>query len=185
MQDLIDQARRNPGKLAYGTAGLGSETHMLMEKIGQMIQGRMMVVPYKGGGPAIVDLVGGQIPLVIQPIGPFMSNVRAGKLRILAVMTDKRWVGLPDVPTVREFLPAFTKPEGGSGIWGPAGMAPEIATRLQTAISGALHSPEVEKRLGALGAPVVGSTPEKFAQDLKNGLVLYRDLVKAAGVKPR
>ena len=89
LEDLVEQARRFPGKLAYGTAGLGTETHLLMETIGQIIKGPMQVVPYKGGGPAVNDLLGGQIPLVTQPVVTFLQHARAGKVKILAVILSK------------------------------------------------------------------------------------------------
>ena len=182
LEDMVEQARRNPGKLAYGTAGLGTETHLLMETIGQIIKGPMQVVPYKGGGPAVNDLLGGQIPLVTQPVVTFLQHARAGKVRILAVILPKRWEGLPDVPTVTEIIPGFVKPSGGAGVWGPAKIPPAIALRLQSAMAFALKDPAVSEGLKAQGQIPVGSTPTEFAEALRQGSLLFEQMVKAAGL---
>jgi tripartite-type tricarboxylate transporter receptor subunit TctC len=183
LDDLIDQARKNPGKLSYGTAGLGTETHLLMERLGRLINGPMQVVPYKGGGPAVNDLLGGQIPLVTQPVVTFLGHARAGKLNILTVMLPKRWELLPDVPAIVEAVPGFVKPSGGAGVWGPAKMAPEVAGRLQQAMAFALKDPKVNEGLKALGQIPVGSTPQQFDQDLKKGYAIFAELVKQSGLK--
>ena len=182
LEDMVEQARRNPGKLAYGTAGLGTETHLLMETIGQIIKGPMQVVPYKGGGPAVNDLLGGQIPMVTQPVVTFMQHARAGKVRILAVILPKRWELLPDVPTVTEIIPGFVKPSGGAGVWGPAKIPPAIALRLQSAMAFALKDPQVSEGLKAQGQIPVGSTPTEFAEALRQGSMLFEQMVKAAGL---
>jgi tripartite-type tricarboxylate transporter receptor subunit TctC len=183
LEDLIDQARKNPGKLSYGTAGLGTETHLLMERLGQVIKGPMQVVPYKGGGPAVNDLLGGQIPLVTQPVVTFLGHARAGKVRILTVMLPKRWEVLPDVPALVEVVPGFEKPSGGAGVWGPAKMAPEVANRLQQSMAFALKDPKVSEGLKAQGQIPVGSTPQQFAADLKKGFAIFAELVKTSGLK--
>lgn len=183
LADMVDQARRNPGKLAYGTAGLGTETHLLMETIGQIIKGPMQVVPYKGGGPAVNDLLGGQIPMVTQPVVTFLQHAKAGKVRILAVILPRRWESLPDVPTVTEIIPGFVKPSGGAGVWGPAKIPPAIALRLQSAMAFALKDPQVSDGLKAQGQIPVGSTPTEFAEALKISSVLFGQMVKAAGLK--
>ncbi len=183
LADMVDQARRNPGKLAYGTAGLGTETHLLMETIGQIIKGPMQVVPYKGGGPAVNDLLGGQIPLVTQPVVTFLQHAKAGKVRILAVILPKRWESLPDVPTVTEIIPGFVKPSGGAGVWGPAKTPPAIALRLQSAMAFAMKDPQVNEGLKAQGQIPVGNTPSEFAEDLRRGSILFGQMVKAAGLK--
>ncbi len=183
LEDLVEQARRYPGKLAYGTAGLGTETHLLMETIGQIIKGPMQVVPYKGGGPAVNDLLGGQIPLVTQPVVTFLQHARAGKVRILAVILPKRWETLPDVPTVTEIIPGFVKPAGGAGVWGPAKIPPPIALRLQGAMAFALKDPLVSDGLKAQGQIPVGNTPTEFAEALRQSSALFGQMVKAAGLK--
>ena len=183
LADLIDQARKNPGKLSYGTAGLGTETHLLMEHFGKLIGGPMQVVPYKGGGPAVNDLMGGQIPLVIQPVVTFLQQAKAGKVRIIAIVLPRRWDQLPDVPALVEAVPGFEKPSGGAGVWGPAKIPTEIANRLQQSIAAALRDPKVNESLVAQGQVPVGSTPQQFAAELRKGQVIFGDLVKQVGLK--
>jgi len=182
-EDLIDRARRNPGKLAYGTAGLGTETHFMIENIGHLINGPMQVVPYKGGGPALNDLLGGQIPLVIQPVVTFLQHARAGKLRILAMILPKRWETLPEVPTVNEFIPKFQSPMGGGAVWGPAKLPQPIALRLQSAIASAINDPAVNERLRADGHILAASTPAVFAAELLRQKALFEQLLKEVNLK--
>jgi tripartite-type tricarboxylate transporter receptor subunit TctC len=184
-EDLVDQARKNPGKLSYGTAGLGTETHLLMEWIGQLIKGPMQVVPYKGGGPAVNDLLGGQIPLVTQPVVTFLQHAKAGKLRILTVILPNRWELLPDVPAVVEFIPGFVKPSGGAGVWGPAKLPAAVAARLHQSMAYALRDPAVSDGLKAQGQIPTGNTPQQFAEDLQKARVIFAELVKQAGLKPQ
>ena len=183
LADMVEQARRNPGKLAYGTSGLGSQTHLLMETIGQQIKGPMQVVPYKGGGPAVNDLLGGQIPLVIQPVVSFLQHAKAGKIRILVVLVPKRWDVLPEVPTLNEVIPNFTKPAGGSGVWGPPKLPAAIAQRLQSAMATALNDTAISESLISQGQIPVASTPAEFAEDLRRGSIQFGEMVKAAGLK--
>jgi tripartite-type tricarboxylate transporter receptor subunit TctC len=154
-----------------------------MEKIGQMINGPMQVVPYKGGGPAVNDLLGGQIPLVTQPVVTFLQHAKAGKLRILAVMLPKRWELLPDVPTINEAIPGFEKPSGGAGVWGPAKVPAEVANRLQRAMAAALNDPGVSETLKAQGYLLIGSTPQQFAADLRTSQAVFTELARSAGLK--
>jgi tripartite-type tricarboxylate transporter receptor subunit TctC len=183
LEELIDIARKNPGKLSYGTAGLGSETHLLMEKLGKDVGGRLQVVPYKGAAPAVVDLLAGTIPLVMQPVIAFMPHVKSGKLKVLGVFLDRRWDQLPDVPAIREVVPGFEKSPGGAGIFGPAGIPAAVATRLQQAMTTALHEPATNEKLAAGGQIAVGSSPEQFSKDLLRARVIFAELVKAANLK--
>jgi len=183
LEDLIDQARRYPMKLTYGTAGLGTETHLLMERIGQLIKGPMQVVGYKGGGPAVADMLGGQIPLVIQPVVTFLGHARAGKARILTVLLPKRWELLPDVPAIVEAVPGFAKPSGGAGVWGPAKLPMPIATRIQGAMATAMSDPGLRQKLIAEGQIPVGSTPQEFAEELLKTRTLFEQLIKSVNLK--
>jgi tripartite-type tricarboxylate transporter receptor subunit TctC len=185
LADMVAISKRSPGKLAYGTSGIGSETHLSMAQIDAVTGGRMTVVPYKGGGPAVIDLISGQIQLVAQPVATFINYAKSGKVRMLGVFLNKRWEGVPDIPTVSEVVPGFIKPAGGMGIWGPAGVAPERVKRLQQAIAATLHSPEVGDKLRAQGLLPVGNTSAEFAGDIARSSAVFQRLVKAAGLKPR
>jgi tripartite-type tricarboxylate transporter receptor subunit TctC len=143
----------------------------------------MQVVPYKGGGPAVNDLLGGQIPLVTQPVVTFLQHARAGKLRILTVILPARWELLPEVPAVVEFIPGFTKPSGGAGVWGPAKLPAPVAARLQQSMAFALKDPAVSEGLKTQGQIPIGNTPQQFAEDLKRAQAIFAELVKQAGIK--
>ncbi|OGA01886.1 MAG: hypothetical protein A3H35_14130 [Betaproteobacteria bacterium RIFCSPLOWO2_02_FULL_62_17] len=184
LADMIEISKRNPGKLSYGTSGLGSETHLSMEQLDVLSGGRMVVIPYKGGGPAASDMIGGQIQLVAQPVATFINHVKSGKARMLAVFLNKRWEGMPDIPTVREAMPNFIKPAGGMGIWGPAGVPQAVVLRLQGAVAGTVQSRDISEKLRSAGLLPIGNTPAEFAEDIRSSAEVFQRLVKAAGIKP-
>jgi tripartite-type tricarboxylate transporter receptor subunit TctC len=181
MQELVDYAKKNPGKLPYGTTG--SETMLAMEQIALLSGTKFLFIPYKGGAQATTDLLAGQVPLVLQPVVTFLSHVKSGKLKIVAVMLPKRWEELPDVPTIQEVVPGFEKAPGGIGIWGPAGLPQPIALRLQSAFAAGLHAPGVAEKLKAQGMIPIGNTPSEFAQEIASGVAINDKLVKASGVQ--
>ena len=183
MADLIDFAKRNPGKLAYGTTG--SETMLAMEQIALLANTKFLFIPYKGGAQATTDMLAGQVPLVLQPVVTFLPHVRSGKARILAVMLPKRWEEMPDVPTIQEVVPGFEKAPGGIGIWGPGGLPPTIAGRLQTALAAGLRQSEIAERLKSQGMIPIGNTPGEFSKEISEGVVINERLVKASGVEIR
>jgi tripartite-type tricarboxylate transporter receptor subunit TctC len=183
MADLVDFAKKFPGKLAYGTTG--SETMLAMEQIALLANTRMLFIPYKGGAQATTDMIAGQVPLVLQPVVTFLPHVKSGKARILAVMLPKRWEEMPDVPTIQEVVPGFEKSVGGIGIWGPAGLPPAIATRLQGALAAGLRQPELAERLKSQGLIPIANSPGEFAKEINEGVVINARLVKASGVEIR
>jgi tripartite-type tricarboxylate transporter receptor subunit TctC len=181
MEELVDYAKRNPGKLPYGTTG--SETMLAMEQIATLIGSKFLFIPYKGGAQATTDLLAGQVPLVLQPVVTFLSHVKSGKLKVLAVMLPKRWDELPDVPTIAEVVPGFEKSVGGIGIWGPAGVPPAVVGRLQASIAGGLRAPDTKERLTSQGMIPIGNTPAQFAEDLRRAIAINEKLLKSAGVQ--
>ena len=181
MAELIEYARKNPGKLAYGTTG--TETMLAMEQIALRSGTKLLFVPYKGGAQAATDLLAGQIPLALQPVVSFLPHVKTGKVKILAVMLPTRWEELPDVPTAQEAVPGFEKAPGGIGIWGPAGLPQAIASRLQAAFAAGLRSPDVAEKLKAQGMIPVANTPQEFEKEIALGVALNEKLLKAAGVR--
>ncbi len=183
MAELVDFAKKFPGKLAYGTTG--SETMLAMEQIALLINTKMLFIPYKGGAQATIDMLAGQVPLVLQPVVTFLPHVKSGKARILAVMLPKRWEEMPDVPTIQEIVPGFEKAPGGIGIWGPAALPPAIATRLQAALASGLRQLEIAERLKSQGMIPMGNTPAEFAREINEGVVINQRLVKASGVEIR
>ena len=186
IMELIDYAKRYPGKVSYGTTGVGGLTHLAMEQIKMLTGTDMVHVPYKGGSPLTVNLLSGQLALGVLPLAPLMQQARSGKVKVLAVLLSKRFRLMPEIPTLVESLPAFRLLEG-SGVWvyGPAGMPQPVVQRLNGAVVKALNTPEVRDRLENLGELVVGNTPEAFAAQINAAVEFDARLVKAAGVEPQ
>ena len=183
---LVDYAKRYPGKVSYGTTGVGGLTHLAMEQIRLLTGTDMVHVPYKGGSPLTVNLLSGQLALGVLPLAPLMQQARSGKVKVLAVLVPKRFRLMPEIPTVIESLPAFRLLEG-SGVWvyGPAGMAQPLVQRLNGAIVKTLNRAEVRDKLETLGELVVGNTPDAFAAQISAAVEFDARLVKAAGVEPQ
>ena len=184
LQQLIDMARASPGKIAYGSAGFGNSTHIAGEMFQVMAGVKLIHVPYKGAGPAVNDLLGGQIPLMFGPSPVVVPMVQAGRLRPLAFTGLKRSSQLPDVPTVDEAGVKGYENSGWYGMYGPRGVPKAIVARLNAALVAIVKMPDTRERFAALNLEPVGSSPEQFAQFLKDDLEKYARIAKAAGIKP-
>ena len=184
LKDLIAMAKAEPGKLSYASAGNGSSGHLAGELLKSTAKVDVLHVPYKGGAPAITDLLGERISFM--PINPVevMAHIRAGRLRALAVASDKRFALLPDVPTVAQAgLPDYEV----SVWWGlvaPAKTPPEIVRQLNAETDKALADPAIANKLGELGVVVTPGTPDQFAAFIKSQTELWSDVVKSSGIKP-
>ncbi len=181
---LIADAKANPGKLTYGTAGNGTSGHLTGELFKSAAGIDVLHVPYKGGAPAITDLLGERISYM--PINPIevLANVKAGKLRALAVASDRRLPYLPDVPTATEAgLPGFDATVWW-GVVAPAKTPSAIVARLHAEIDKALRDPAVAKRLEDAGVVITPQTPEQFGQFIAAQTDLWSRVVKSAGIKP-
>ena len=184
LQQLIDMARASPGKIAYGSAGFGNSTHIAGEMFQVMAGVKLIHVPYKGAGPAVNDLLGGQIPLMFGPSPVVVPMVQAGRLRPLAFTGLKRSSQLPDAPTVDEAGVKGYENSGWYGMYGPRGVPKAIVARLNAALVAIVKMPDTRERFAALNLEPVGSSPEQFAQFLKDDLEKYARIAKAAGIKP-
>jgi tripartite-type tricarboxylate transporter receptor subunit TctC len=184
VQELVDYARANPGRLTYSSSGVGSSFHLIGETFRQAAGIDIVHVPYKGAAQALNDMVGGNISMTFSTLAPQLPLVRAGKARLIAVLENNRYPALPDVPTVREALPSFRRLDSWMGVLGPAGLPPAVANRMSEGLSRAINAPELRARLDELAFLPVGSTPEQFAAMLNASLVTFADAIKAAGVKP-
>ena len=182
--ELVEYAKRNPGRLSYSSSGIGSVFHMTGEIFNQAAGTNLLHVPYRGAAAALIDLIAGRVPVAFVAVGDALPQARAGKLRILAVLEASRYAGLPDVPTVGETLPGFQKPVSWFGFFGPAGLPPALVARVHAEIIKALNAPDVRARLGDGAMIVIGNTPENFAAMLKSGIDVYGRLIKAAGIQP-
>jgi len=181
LNDLIEKAKAKP--FSYGTSGTGGTPHLAAELLKLRTGAQLEHVPYKGGGPAVVDVLGGQIPLVFTAIASAQQYVRNGRLIGLGVPSAKRSGALPDVPTFQESGLAGFDVSSWTGIFAPAKTPPAVVARLQKELSQVLQSPFVKERYATLGIEPVGNTPEEFAAQVRADLARWQEVVKAANVK--
>jgi tripartite-type tricarboxylate transporter receptor subunit TctC len=184
VKEFIALAQSRPGKLNYGTGGNGSNQHLATELFTMMAGLKLVHVPYKGGAPAMTDLVGGQIEFMFQTIPEAIQHIKSARVRALGVTGLKRSAALPDVPTIDEAgLPGYSY-EGFIGMVGPAGMPKEIVARLSSEVAKALASSDVQARLLELGLESGSGTPEQFGAYLREQSVQAFKLAKDMGIKP-
>jgi len=181
VKDLVDLARAKPGQLNFGSSGNGSAGHLVLELFKRMAQVDLAHVPYKGGGPALNDLLGGQIQVMGGPMVSALPLVRAGKLRAIAVTTSRRIPAMPDVPAVSETIPGYES-SGWSGVLVPRGTPTAMIERLNAEIARALGHADVRRLLGEQGSEPAPGTPAAFAALVKKELAAYERLLKAAGM---
>jgi tripartite-type tricarboxylate transporter receptor subunit TctC len=180
--ELIALARAQPGKLSYGSAGVGTTSHLAGELFKSMTKVDIVHVPYKGNVPAITDLLGGQTSMTFATMPTVMPHVRASKLRPLAVLGVTRSPALPDTPTVAESVPGF-EVSNWIGLFGPAGLSPQIVARLNAEVEKIMRSPEIQKRLETEGAKFIPMSPEQFAAFQKSELTKWAKTIKDANIK--
>jgi tripartite-type tricarboxylate transporter receptor subunit TctC len=182
VKELIALAKAKPGALSYATSGIGSPEHFAGEMFKMMTKTDMVAIPYKGGGPMAVDLVGGQVMLAFNTAPPIMPHVQAGRVRAIAVTMDKRVAVLPDVPTIAEAgVPGYAM-STWYGATAPAKTPRDIIVKLNQEMLKALALPDVKERLAALGADVVGNSPEEAAAMFKLELAKYSRVAEAAHI---
>jgi tripartite-type tricarboxylate transporter receptor subunit TctC len=184
-RELIDYAKKNPGKLFYGTTGVGSTHHLGGILFAQMAGIQMDHAPYKGGNPTISDALGGQIPVVILTSPTVLPHVNAGRLNAIGVIETKRARGTPDIPTLGETVTGYGLPDTWFGVLGPANMPKPLVDRLNAAIRIATSDPELRARLEKAGFEMSAAmTPDEFASSIRNDAEIYRRIVSTAGIKP-
>ena len=181
--EFIAYAKSRPTEVSFGSPGNGSPAHLAGEWFNQLTGTTMVHVPYKGTGPALNDLIAGQIAMMIDNMPALWPHVQSGKLRALAVSTDKRATAAPDLPTVAESGVKGFAFGAWKGLMAPAATPPEIVERLHAAATKALAKPDFRKRLIDLGAEPVGNTPAQFAAVIKSETASWAALVKSTGTK--
>jgi tripartite-type tricarboxylate transporter receptor subunit TctC len=184
VQELIQYAKANPGKVNFGSAGVGTSHHLTGEKLKLDTGIDMLHVPYKGSGPAHIDLMGGQIQLMFDNIVALLPLVQSGKVRALAVSSAKRHPLLPQVPSIQEAGVKDFETVAWFGIVAPAGTPKPILARLNAETVKAIQLPDVNKRLLDGGSTIIGNKPEEADQFLRDEVEKWGKVVKAAGVKP-
>jgi tripartite-type tricarboxylate transporter receptor subunit TctC len=182
LADLIAHAKANPGRINYGSGGNGSAGHLAGEMFKKEAAIDAVHVPYNGGNPAQLALLSGQVDFNFDNLATAAANIRAGKLKPLAVTTAARSALMPEVPAMAETLKGF-EVDTWWGLVGPAGLSRELTGRLHQAFAGALQQPEVKARFAALMAEPVANTPEQFGAFMRQELAKYEGVVKASGAK--
>ena len=181
--EFIALAKTQPGKLNYGSAGAGTAHHLIGEMFKLRAGVDLVHVPYKGSAPAVADLLSGQVQLMFDTVTSGLPQVKAGKLRALAVTTAKRSLAVPDLSTVAEAgVPGYDI-STWYGLWGPKGLSKEVTDKLANEVARILKLPDVKERYAALGAEPVGNSPEEFAAYCKSELLKWAKVVKDSGAK--
>lgn len=184
MGELIEYARRNPGKFSYGSSGIGTDHHLTGEQIRILTGAEIVHVPYKATAQALIDVVTGQLPLTYAITGAAGTFIKSGKIKVLGVVKNQRVALLPDVPAFGEVMPKFQQPPNWTAIFGPGGLPPPVLSRLNSAIVKSMHHPDAQARWIANGYEVIGNTPEEFATQIKLQTALVASIVKSAGITP-
>lgn len=184
LSELIAKAKKEPGKLSFGTSGTGSSQHLAGAWINNLAGIDLQHVPYKGAGPATNDLLGGNVPLGILGMAPVLKHIQAGRIVALAVMTPRRVDWAKDTPTVAE-TPGMAGFQANHwmGLLGPAGMPPDVVAKLQAEVAAVLAMPDVRERLRGLGIDPVGSSTEDFRRFLAEERERFATMFKLTGLK--
>ena len=183
MRELISTVRAQPGKISYGSSGLGSIHHLAMEALKAGLNLDMLHIPYKGTGQSVPALLGGQVPLLYSALPSIEAHVKAGKVRVLAVSTPQRAQQTPDVPTVAESgVPGYDF-TAEIGLLAPAGTPPDVVAKLAAEAQKAVKQADVVQRFRQLGIDAVGSTPDAYNALNRTNYQKYEKLVKASGAK--
>jgi tripartite-type tricarboxylate transporter receptor subunit TctC len=180
--EFIAYAKANPGKINYGSAGSGTPQNIACELFKMMTGLNLVHVPYRGGAPAINDLVSGHLQVIFAPVSEAIQQVKAGKLRALAVTTATRLDVLPDVPTVGDFVPGY-EASGFGGIGAPRNTPAEIIDRLNKELNAGLVDSNIKARIVELGGTVLGGSPAEFGTIISEATEKWAKVIKFAGVK--
>jgi tripartite-type tricarboxylate transporter receptor subunit TctC len=185
MQDLVALARAKPGQVSYSSAGSGTITHLTVELFISQVKINVLHVPFKGGAPALVALLGGQVQMIFNPIAEILPHVKSGgRVRTLAVTSLRRAPDLPDVPTLDESGLRGFSVTPRSAIYAPAGTPRPTVDRLNAELNGMLQKADVRERLQNNGLVPLGSTPAELGEYLKSEIARWTKVVKEAGIKP-
>jgi tripartite-type tricarboxylate transporter receptor subunit TctC len=180
--EFIAYAKANPGKISMGSGGIGSSPHVAGELFKMMAGVDMLHVPYRGVAPATTDLLGGRIQVLFDTLPAAMANIKAGKIRALAVTSKQRSPALPDVPAMNEFVPGY-EADSFHGISAPKGTPREIVEKLNQAVNASLADAKVKERIAQLGGDVLTGTPDGYGRYLKGEIARWGKVIEFSGAK--
>ena len=183
MNDVITISKREPDKWSYGTSGVGGPHHLSGEYFKSVTGAKLLHVPYKGGGPAMTDLMGGQVPMLFSSLGPIVGAVKSGKIRPLAVTSLKRSAAFPDVPTTDELGLKGFESTGWYGLVGPAGLPNEVVARISDALQKSKDDKAMRDQLNATGCDAEILTPAQTVEKIKADYAKWGKVVKDANIK--
>jgi tripartite-type tricarboxylate transporter receptor subunit TctC len=182
LAEFIAMAKAQPGKINFASGGVGTSPHMSGELLAMMAGIKLTHVPYRGTGPAMTDLLGGQIPVLFDNLPGSIQQIKAGRIHALGVTTKERVASIPDVPTIGETVPGY-EVSVWFGISGPKGMPPDIVAKLNAAVNAALANPKLKERFHDLGGEVMPMSPAEFGKLIADETAKWAKVVKAAGLK--
>ena len=183
VKDVLAHARRAPGKLTYASAGNGTSIHLAGEVFASMAKLQLLHIPYKGSGPAVTDMLGGQVDLMFDSITSARPHIQSGKLLALGVTSARRSSALPDVPTIAEAGISGYEVSPWFAVFAPAGTPADVVAKLNKALVAAMRQPETLKNLENVGAEPIGSTPQALAEHLNKELVRWGALIKERDIR--
>ncbi len=182
LTEFIDLLRAKPNALNYGSQGTGSSPHLAIELFRQLTKTDMVHVPYKGDAPLLADLIGGQVQMMLGSGPVLLPHIRAGRLRALAVTSERRFPMMPELPPVADLLPGFSV-SGWNGVWAPVGTPQVIINRLNQSLARILKLPDVQERLRADGREPTYTTPQEYARLLEREITTWKKVVKTANIR--
>jgi tripartite-type tricarboxylate transporter receptor subunit TctC len=183
LKEFFELVRKTPDKFTFATSSFGSAGHLAIELLKRDAKVDTLVIAYKGAGPMLNDIMGGQIQLIADPMASSLPLAASGKIKALAVTSAKRVAAAPTIPTIAESGMTGFDFSSWYGLWGPKGLPADITAKLRTEVAKALAQGEVKERLGALGFGAIGSTPEEFAKFIDDEAAKYQQIIKDAGIK--
>ncbi len=183
VKELIDYAKTNPGKLNYGSGGTGGFSHLITALFELMANVRMTHIPYKGTGPALTDLLGGQLQVIFGSTPSTAVHAKSGKLRAIGVTSKIRSSAMPDVPLIADTVPGYYAPLL-YGLWGPRGLPKDVVTLWNTEAAKLLRTADMKERLTNAGIDAAGGAPAEFRDALKSDIERWRKVIRAAGIEP-
>lgn len=182
LRDMLDHARKNPGRLSYASSGNGTSGHLAMEMLKQRSGTSLLHIPYRGGAQALNDLLAGQVQVMFLNTDVLLPHIRTGRINALGVSSPQRSPQLPDVPAVAESFPGFEATAWG-GVSGPRGLPPAVVEKLHAAVGAVLAGPFKAKQ-EALGATILGTTPPQFTAFVRAEVDKWAKVITTAGIKP-